>query len=159
MISVQLKFVVMTKDKLSLRVFDPYEYHKDIRNESCSSGPLSCMAKIGHHTQTFQPNFFIPAQLLGTIDFYHVILLSLTMIVPGGHKVSVNQNVLASFSRTLFIWSGWNLMWWHILKLVLSTIYWNKGNNSCFTCCVKKIKTLACIWMCINGFDSILVWW
>ena len=29
-----------------------------------------------------------------------------------GHKVSAEQNIVASFSPTLFIWSGWNLMWW-----------------------------------------------
>ena len=35
--------------------------------------------------------FFVPAILTGTIDFYHV------------HKVSAIQNLLASFSPTLFI--------------------------------------------------------
>ena len=48
--------------------------------------------------QTVQPNFVIPAMLTGTIDFYHFILLSLTLTLPGGHKVSAKRNLLASFS-------------------------------------------------------------
>ena len=37
--------------------------------------------------------FFIPAMLrsIGTIDFYHVIPLSLSL--PGGHKVRAKQNL------------------------------------------------------------------
>ena len=61
----------------------------------------------------FWPNLFIPAMLIGTIDFNHFILLSLILTLPAGHKVIAKQNLLASFSTTLFIWSGWNLMlWW-----------------------------------------------
>ena len=66
---------------------------------------------IGHYTQTFQPNFFIPAMLIGTTDFYHIILLSVTLTLAWGCKVSTKQNLLASFSRTLCNWSGWNLVW------------------------------------------------
>ena len=29
-----------------------------------------------------------------------------------GHKVGAQQNLSASVSHTLFIWYGWNLMWW-----------------------------------------------
>ena len=47
-----------------------------------------------------------------TINFYHFIPLSLTLTLPGGHKVSTKQNLLASFSRTLFVWSELKLMWW-----------------------------------------------
>ena len=31
---------------------------------------------VGHYTQTVQPNLFIPAMLIGTIDFYHFIQIS-----------------------------------------------------------------------------------
>ena len=41
--------------------------------------------------------------LMGTIDFYHFIPLSLTLSVPGGHKVNAKQNLLVSFSTTLLI--------------------------------------------------------
>ena len=34
----------------------------------------------GHYTQTFQPIFFIPTMVTGTMDFCHFILLSLTLI-------------------------------------------------------------------------------
>ena len=38
---------------------------------------------MGYYTQTVQSNFFIPAMLVGTIDFYHCIPLSLTLTLPG----------------------------------------------------------------------------
>ena len=42
---------------------------------------------IGDYTQTVQPFFFIPAILyIGTIDFYHFISFSLTLILLGGRK-------------------------------------------------------------------------
>ena len=43
---------------------------------------------------------FIPAMLIDTIVFYHLIPLSLILTLPGGHKVSAKQNLLASFSPT-----------------------------------------------------------
>ena len=82
----------------------------DLCSESClfggPAGGLSCMAKtfnIGHYRQTVQPNFVIPAILVGTIDFYHGIPLLLTLTLPGGHKDSAKQDILASFSRTLLL--------------------------------------------------------
>ena len=65
----------------------------------------------GHYTQTVEPNFFIPAMLSSTIDLYHFLPLVMTLTWPGGHKVSAKQNLLASFSPALSIWSGWNVMW------------------------------------------------
>ena len=47
---------------------------------------------------------FIPAKLIGTIDFYIFIPLSLTLTLPGGHKISAKQNLLASVSCTLFFY-------------------------------------------------------
>ena len=61
-------------------------------------------------TCTFLTEFvFIPALLLGIIDFYYFIPLSLTLTLFGGvgegwgwgrgsHKVSTEQNLLLSFS-------------------------------------------------------------
>ena len=76
----------------------------------CPSGqPAALLGKrlnVGHCTQTIQPNFFIPGMLVGTIDSHHFILLSLTFILSGGHKVRAKQSLLASVSQTLFIWSG-----------------------------------------------------
>ena len=31
---------------------------------------------VGHYSQTVEPDCFIPAMLIGTIDFYHSMLLS-----------------------------------------------------------------------------------
>ena len=84
----------------------------DLCNELCLSGqPADCpdislaWQKLGYYMQTIQPNFFIPAILIGTIDFYHFVSL-LTLTSPRGHKVSMKLNLLASFSPTLFISSG-----------------------------------------------------
>ena len=41
---------------------------------------------------------------IGTINVYHFVLLSLTL--PGGHKVSTEQNLLASFFFFLFFLGG-----------------------------------------------------
>ena len=71
----------------------------DLCNESCSSGLPAVLRdknfNFGHYTQTFQPNCVMPVMLIGAIDFYHFILLSLTLVFPGGHKVSAKQNILA----------------------------------------------------------------
>ena len=61
---------------------------------------------VGYYTQNVLPNLFIPAMLIVTIDFYHFIPLSLTLTSPTCHKVSAKQNLLASFSHTLFTLSG-----------------------------------------------------
>ena len=39
----------------------------------------------------------MPAMLIGTIYLYHFVPLSLSLTLPGGHKVSLKQNLLASF--------------------------------------------------------------
>ena len=96
--------------------------------------------------------------LIGNINFYHFTPCSLTLTLPGGHKVSKNQNLLASFSPTLINRSGWKLVWcWSNLSEHPDTIFeWdlmNQGNNRCFTDCIK------CIPMFVNGFDSNFVWW
>ena len=57
---------------------------------------------VGHYAQFFQPNVFIPAMLIDTIDFCHPIPLSLTLTMAGGHKVIAKQSLLVSFSHTLF---------------------------------------------------------
>ena len=42
-------------------------------------------------------------RVAGTIDFYHFILLSLTLTLAGGHKISAKQNLLASVSHILLL--------------------------------------------------------
>ena len=109
---------------------------------------------------------------IGTIDFCHFIRLSLTLTLPWGHKVSAKQNLLASFSRILFIWSGWNLiLWWSnsswtfwdcfffFFFFFFSKIIETRGINAVWlTTWKKKPLSLACIWTFMKQFDSNLVW-
>ena len=67
-----------------------------LRNESWPAGHVKNF-NVGHYTQTVQSNIFIPAMLIGTIDFYHFLQFSLTLTLPGGRKVSAKQNLLISF--------------------------------------------------------------
>ena len=69
----------------------------DLCNQSCSSSWLlyisSSMANtsfFGHYTQTFQPNSFRPAMLIGIVDFYH-LPLSLTLNLAGGKAIQVEH--------------------------------------------------------------------
>ena len=55
---------------------------------------------IRHYMQTVQPNFCISSMLIGTIDFFHLILHSVTLAMPWGHKVSIKQNL---FSHTFHL--------------------------------------------------------
>ena len=41
---------------------------------------------VGHYMPTVQPNYIVPAMLIGTINFYHFILFSLTLTMPGGSQ-------------------------------------------------------------------------
>ena len=58
---------------------------------------------VGHYKQTVQPNFIIPATLVGTIDFYHFTLLSLTVTLHGEHTVSTTQIYWPHFLPHFFI--------------------------------------------------------
>ena len=81
------------------------------------AGRPSWVAKtltVGYYTQTFQAfqtTLFTFAMLIGTIDYYHFILLSLTLTFPGGHKANAKNDHLAVIFHTLFSWSGLDLMW------------------------------------------------
>ena len=48
---------------------------------------------------------------LGTIDFYHFMPLYVVLTLGGGQNVSGKENLLVSFSRTLFHQMEWNLVW------------------------------------------------
>ena len=88
--------------------------------------------------QNVQQQFFISAMLIGTIDLYHFIRLSLTLTMPGGHKVSASQNLLAFiFSHTFhLIRMEFDIVMkqfkCNILRPHLSKIYWSKGKKLLF---------------------------
>ena len=114
---------------------------------------------FGHYTQIFQPDSFISAMLKGIIHLHHVTPASGTLTLAGGHKASISQNLLASFSNTLFnIKHGISCH----LKLaehpdaMFKKIFGIKGNKFCFTDCVQKPLMLACIQfrMIMNQFGS-----
>ena len=107
---------------------------------------------VGHYTQTFQPVFFIPAMLKGSIDFYHFMqfhwpwpclgvtrtridfyhfILSLTLTLLGDHKDSTKWKLLASFSCTLFNLSGWNVIWcWSNSNWTSSYYFWARFSET-----------------------------
>ena len=78
----------------------------DLCNEPGSSNlPAVFRGKnfnVGQYTQTVQPYLFMPTMLVSTIGLYDFIPLPLNLTFPGGHKVSAKENLLTSFSRTLF---------------------------------------------------------
>ena len=85
-------------------VFDLYEYCMDQCNKSSLSIRPSIVPgknlKVEHYAQTVQPTVCMPAVLIGTIDYLKPLSVILTL--ARGQKVSAKQNLLASFSRTLF---------------------------------------------------------
>ena len=127
-------------------IFDPYEYHMDLCNEPCSFGWLAIFhtKNIGHYMQTVQPIFFIPAMLFGTIDFYQYIPLSPRLTFPGVTRSVQNKTYWLHFfanfrlirKKFVVVMKQLEL---DILILFLSKIYGNKGNNCCFTGCIKQI--------------------
>ena len=56
---------------------------------------MSCQTNIGHYLEIFQQNFVILAIIIGIIDFYHFIPLSVTLVLAEGHKVGTKQDLLA----------------------------------------------------------------
>ena len=46
---------------------------------------------VKHYKHTLQKDSFMQALLVGTIDFYYCALLSVTLILPGHHKVSTSK--------------------------------------------------------------------
>ena len=92
---------------VDLPVVGQYGYNMDLCSELC----LTCLLVVlhgknvndGHYYANCSTRFFLPAMLVGTIDFYHFIPLPLALPLPSSHKVNAKQNLLASFSPTLFI--------------------------------------------------------
>ena len=103
------------------------------------------------YAQTFQLQIVVPAMLMETIDCYHFIQLSVTLTLAGRHKVSTMQNLLASFSSTLFI-SGCGGEAVQVEDLNFN-LEWDLFNQA------SKTLMLACIWTFISWFYSNWAWW
>ena len=141
-----------------------YENHMDLCNELCSASWLAFVAKtltLGIAC-TFQLLFFISAMIIGTIDFHHLIPLSMTLAFLGGHKVSSKQNRLAFiFSHAFQLIRMKFDMVLKQLQLYIPILLCMrfKETREIPAYCVKKTLRLACIQTFMNRFCSNLEWW
>ena len=103
---------------------------------------LSCVVKTLTLviTQNCSTKFVIPAMRIGTIDIYHFISLSLTLTLPAGSQGQRKAKPVGFIFSHTFPDLAIKQIKLNILRLHLSKMYWNKGNNCCFTDCVKKTK-------------------
>ena len=146
-----VKAVQFERLNIKQTIFDQFECHMYLCYELCLSCQLtgylgSCLSFLAK-TLSFNITCKLSTKFCHTCHacrhhcLFHFIPLSLTVTLHGGYKVSTKQNLLASFSHTLFIRSGWNLMWlWNNLTWISRDYwnkktrdYWNKKNDSCFT--------------------------
>ena len=87
----------------------------------------------------FQPNDFQPAMIIGTIDLYYFIPLSLTLTLARGHKISAKHKphgfIFSHTFQLIRMKSDMVLKQFKLnsLTLLLNEIERNKGNNCCFT--------------------------
>ena len=72
-----------------------------------------CVKNIGHYMQFFQPNIFILAMFVDTIDFYHLVLYSVTLILAGGLKIYAKQVgfILSYIFELMRMISNVTIMW------------------------------------------------
>ena len=73
---------------------------------TCPVGRLSCVTTtltLDITRKLFNQFLSYVHMLIGTIDSYHFRLISLILILPGGHKVRTKQYLLASFPPTLHL--------------------------------------------------------
>ena len=98
---------------MALIFFDPYEYHIDLYNELCLSvRPAVLCGKtfnVGHYSQTVPPYYLN----ISHVYRHHWLLPFYTIFTDLDHAWRSQGQCKAkpSFSQTLFIWLGRNLMW------------------------------------------------
>ena len=86
-------------------IFSPYDYHMDLCNElvfvCLDAWPTSFLhdrkLSVGITCKLFNQLFFMPAMLVGTIDFCRLIPFSLTLPLPGNDKVNANKTFWPHF--------------------------------------------------------------
>ena len=104
---------------MNLILIVAYDLHMDVCNQYVfvgRAGLLSIHTVLhaqnfiaGHYLQPFQPNLIMPVMLLIPLTFTLQCHIQWPFdFLAEGHRVSRKQNLLASFSHTLFNWSGWN---------------------------------------------------
>ena len=107
----------------NVKVFDSYEYYGSMKWVVLRSG----VVKTSMLDITKRPTiFFTPPMRIGIVDFYHSTPLSMTLTLPGDHKISAKQNLSSLHFLTLFSWKGWNLIWcWSNLSWISKTFLWD----------------------------------
>ena len=85
--------------------------------------------------------------LLGIVDFYHFIPLSVAVTLGEGYTMSRKRNLLASFSCTLLNWSRWNLRWFEAVQV--------EHQNDTFT--VSSLFSIFIIFLCRENDITLLV--
>ena len=71
-----------------------------------------------------------------------------------GHKVKANQNLLASFSHTLFNWPGWNFIWhWSNSSWTIQYCFWVRFSLAAVLQCERNVS-LACILTFVSQFGA-----
>ena len=111
----------------------------------------------GHHAEAFEQNVVLPNGQYSLLTFHTT---SSDIDTAWGPQVQHKAR------------SG-GFIFFHTFKLNGMTLYkvekqfqvenpettFNQGNGCCFTDCVKKLSTSACIQIFINWIGSNLVWW
>ena len=116
--------------------FCPCEYHMDLSwNQSCLVGWSTILHgrkfNVGHYTQTFQPDFFTLAMLVGTTDYYHFIPFSLIVTLAGGTRSAQGKTCWLHFLSHFSIdqdeiWRGDEAIQEVCPDTSLNEVYWNK---------------------------------
>ena len=91
------------------------------------------------HTNFSTKLFHTRHAFKGIIDFYHFYTTFTDLDLAWDHKVSTRQNLLTSFSCTLFNWSGGMVL--KQFKLNIPLLIWMRlPCTYCFTDCVKNFN-------------------
>ena len=111
---------------------------------------LSCVAKTLtlDSTGKLQRNVFIPAMLIGTIDYNFAplsVTFSLAVVTRSAQNKTCWLHFLADFltdqDEIYVILEQYKM---DIFTLLFSEIWWNKGSSCCFIDCIKTL-TMVCI--------------
>ena len=113
---------------------------------------------IGHYTQTILPNVFIPAMLIGTIDFYHFMPFTLTLTLPWGQAQHEAKSIGFIFSHTFHlirmkfdvVLKQFKMNFMSLLLSNICVLGVHKGNSCYFIDYSKQNLLLACIQMFTN---------
>ena len=128
-------------------------------NTSCLSDGLAivclhlAVCRAWLNMQTFQPDMFIPAMVIGTNDFYHFIQLPVTLTYAVGSQSQHEAKPVGFIFSIQFSFEedetsyGDEAIQPNFLILVLNESYWTRGSNLCFTDCIKKTKNTCNVGM------------